>query len=129
LILKTVLRTAAAVAAVSAAVAASVAAAGFALYALHEPYLGRPGSAAIVALILALVAAVAALILTRGPKRRHGDEGPEPGMAERLIDIARTKPILSAAAAIAAGLIAWRNPALVGIVATALLKKPDRPPR
>jgi hypothetical protein len=130
LILKAVLKTAAAVAAVSAAVAASVAAAGFALYALLEPYLGRPGAAAIVALILALVAAVAALILTRGPRRGgRGDPDPEAGMAERLIDIARTKPILSAAAAIAAGLIAWRNPALVGIVATALLKKPERPSR
>ena len=129
MILKAVLKTAAAAAAVGTAVAASVVAAGFALYALLEPYIGRPGAAAIVALILALIAALVALILSRGPKRRRGDPGPEPGVAERLIDIARTKPILSAAAAVAAGLIAWRNPALVGIVVTALLKKPDRSER
>jgi hypothetical protein len=83
-----------------------------------------------VALVLALVAAIAALVLTRGPRKpRHGEAGPEPGMAERLIDIARTKPILAAAAAIAGGVIVWRNPALVTLIATALLKKPGPPGR
>jgi hypothetical protein len=105
-------------------VAASVVAAGFALYALLEPRIGRPGAAAIVALILALIAMIAGLILTRSPRPSKAAEA-EPGLAERVIEIARTKPILAAAGAIAAGLIAWRNPALVGVVMAALLKKPD----
>lgn len=112
------------------AVAASLIAAGFALYALLEPMLGRPGSAAIVALIFALVAVIIALVLTRRPSRRQlADDAADQGLGERLIEIARTKPMLAAGAAAAAGLIAWRNPALVGIIVTALMKKPDRPPR
>jgi hypothetical protein len=126
LILRKVFKTAAAVAAVATAVGASLVAAAFALYALLEGPLGRPGAAAIVALILALVAAIVALVMTRKPRQgRHRDEE-DLDMPERLIQIARTKPILTAAAAAAAGLIAWRNPALVGVIAAALMKKPDR---
>jgi hypothetical protein len=125
LIVRHIVRIAAGAAAVAAAVAASVVAAGFALYALLEPRIGAPGAAAIVALILALVAAIAGLILTRAPRPKRGAAEPEPGLAERVIEIARTKPILAAAGAIAAGVIAWRNPALVGVVMAALLKKPD----
>ena len=125
MIIKRIVRTAAGVAAVAAAVAASVVAAGFALYALLEPRIGAPGAAAIAALILALVAAIAGLILTRSPRPSRRAAEAEPGLADRVIEIARTKPVLAAAGAIAAGLIAWRNPALVGVILAALLKKPD----
>ena len=125
MIVRHIVRIAAGAAAVATAVAASVVAAGFALYALLEPYIGRPGAAAIVALILALVAAIAGLILTRTPRPSKHAAQAEPSLAERVIEIARAKPVFAAAGAIAAGLIAWRNPALVGVVLAALLKKPD----
>jgi len=123
LILRTVLRTAAAAAAVATAVSASLIAAGFALYALLEPYLGRPGSAAIVALILALVATIVALVMGRKPKHKP-KAAQDQTMTERAIELARTKPLLAAGAAIAAGVVAWRNPALIGIIAGALLNRP-----
>lgn len=126
MILERVLKTAAAAAAVSAAAVAAVFAAAFALYALLEPYVGRPGSAALVALVFALIAALGGLIFARGAKPKRPKPGAEePGLAEKVIEIARTKPLLSAGAAIAAGVIALRNPALVGVIMTALLKKPD----
>jgi hypothetical protein len=123
LILRVVLRAAAAAAAVATAVAASIVAAGFGLYALLEPYLGRPGAAAIVALILALVAAIVALVLTRKAKHKSKPAADQ-SLAERAIELARAKPMVAAAAAIAAGVIAWRNPALIGIVAGAILNRP-----
>lgn len=123
MILRRVLKTAAAVAAVSAAVAASVAAAAFALYALLSPALGAAGAAAVVALVFALGAGVGGLLLTRRGGGRPAE--PEPGLAERLIDLGRSKPILSVGAAIAAGVLAMRNPALVSVIATALMQKPN----
>lgn len=128
MILRAVLRTAAAAAAVAMAVAASIVAAGFALYALLEPYLGRPGAAAIVALILALVAVIVALVLSRKP-RHVAKPAAEQTLTERAIELARSKPLVAAAAAIAAGVVAWRNPALIGIIAGALFNRPPPPER
>lgn len=129
MILRTVLRTAAAAAAVGTAVSASIVAAGFALYALLEPYLGRPGAAALVALVLALAAIIVALILSRGSKHSAKAAPADASLVERAIDLARTKPLLAAGAAIAAGVVAWRNPALVGVIAAAVLGKSTSPRR
>lgn len=125
MILRKVFKTAAAIAAVATAVGASLVAAAFALYALLEGYLGPPGAAAIVALILALIATIVALVMTRRPHGVQQRAEEEMDMPERLIQIARTKPILTAAVAAAAGLIAWRNPALLGGLAAAFMRKPD----
>ena len=125
MILRGALKAAAAIAAVSTAVGASVVAAAFALYALLEPSLGAPGAAALVALVLALIAIVVALLATRGGGRgRRAEPSADVGLGERLMDLARAKPLLSTGAAVAAGLIALRNPALVSLIMTAVLKKP-----
>lgn len=119
-------------AAVFAAVAAAVVAAAFAFYALLEPALGRPGAAALVALICALIAAVAALLMTRGlgGRRRAGEAAEaDQDIFERVISLARAKPALAVGAALAAGLIAFRNPAIISLIATALSRKTGGPRR
>jgi hypothetical protein len=51
-------------------------------------------------------------------------------MADKVIAMLTERPIVAAAAAAAAGLLAWRNPTLVATILKALDIKPDvRPPR
>ena len=67
----------------------------------------RRSSLTAVGLVLALIAAVVALLATRGPGRSRGavdGGGADMGLGERLIDLARAKPLLSAGAAVAASL-------------------------
>ena len=127
MILRKILRSAAGVAAVGAAVASAVVAAAFALYALLEPYLGRPGSAAIVALVMALIAAIVALILTRRPSRAHPDE--DDGPLEGFVDLVRKRPLMAAAAAAALGVVAWRKPLLISSLVAAFAARPRDPRR
>lgn len=123
MILKKALSLIAAVAAMAAAAAVCVVAAAFALYALARYYLGPAGAAAVIAVVAAVLAVVLALVLLRkikGPSgRRRRDE--EQSFANRLIDLAREKPIIAAGAAAAAGLVLLRNPGVVSALATTML--------
>lgn len=96
----------------------AVVAAAFALYALLEGPLGRPGAAAVIAALAALTAAVTALIATR---KAEPPPMEEQGPADRLIGLAREKPILAAAAAVAAGVVALRNPKIVAAIVSAFV--------
>lgn len=127
MILDKVLKGASAVAAVAAAAAVAVVAASFALYALLEAPLGRAGAAAIVALVFALLAIIIALVavaMARGSRSKKHDSADQ-GVGERLMAFARQRPIVTAGAAIAAGVIAIRNPAVVGLVIATLLGRQD----
>lgn len=121
-----------AVAAVVTATAVSLVAGAFALYAVLEPSLGRAGAAAIVATAFALfvmIGLLIALLATRrgGSRREHAAHGHDGGFAERLIDIVKAKPILSAAAAVAGGLLIIRNPVLVGVLVKAFMDSKSAP--
>ena len=118
-------------AAVIAAVIIAMVAAFFTLFALVQPQLGDAGASAVVAAMAASVAAIIALIAARGlsgPRMdsgRPGDGGPrsepppvDPDMVGVVFNVIRERPILAAGAAIAVGVYALRNPALV----TALVK-------
>jgi len=110
-------------AAVVAATAASVVALAFALYALLEGPFGPAGAAASVAVVFALLIALAGLVAANRARHggQHHDHDHDSGMVEKLIEIAKQKPLVATAAAVAAGVLALRNPALVGVILTAFM--------
>jgi hypothetical protein len=105
----------------AAAVGIVIVAAAFAVFSLLQAYLGPSGAAAIIAAVIAvLLAAAALLVLSRadvaGGMRRGAAPAAGVGMQERIIYLIQDRPLLAAGAAVAAGLIAWRNPRLIGSV-------------
>jgi hypothetical protein len=64
-----------------------------------------------------------------GGSKHHAEEdhyggSADFGLVERLFEMARERPLLSVGAAIAAGIIAIRNPALVATIAAAFIERP-----
>lgn len=120
MIVKKVLTNVVAVAVLAAAGAVAVVAAAFALYALLCDYLHPAGAAAIVAGAAALGLALGALAMLRKanpPKPAAADES----LTARLIGMARERPVVAVAAAVAVGVIAFRNPKLVAALMTGLM--------
>jgi len=124
-----------AVAAMAAAAGVVVVAAAFAIYSLLRDRFGPAGAAAIIAAGFAVALALSALIMfskARSPKTPKQGAAPErpAGITDKVISLLTERPIVAAAAAAAAGLLAWRNPTLVATILKALDIKPDaRPPR
>lgn len=110
-------------AAVVAATAVSVVALAIALYAVLEGPFGAAGAAAAVAAVFALLIALVGLVAANRSRHNHDkNHGHDHlGIAEKIIDIAKQKPLVATAAAIAAGVLALRNPALVGVILTAFM--------
>ena len=135
-ILKRILSGAAAAGAIFACAAVAVVAASYALYALAKEWVGAPGAAAIVALAFALIAGVACLVAVSGAKGdkatakpvkgKRGEPPPEVSPLDKIIDLARERPLIAAGAAVAAGLMALRNPLIVTTLISTLTK-PRRP--
>jgi len=139
MIVEQTLKTVTAGAAVAAAVIVSVVAAASTVYALVLPQIGPAGAAAVVAVLFAAIAALVALIATRraAPKRpderdvpagldlrAFGLEGLDLGganLVERASEIIKERPVVAAGAAVAIGLIAFRNPELVTLLARSIL--------
>jgi hypothetical protein len=120
LILKRVLSAAAAISVIAAAAGVAVVAAAFALYALLRESLTPAGSAAVVAGLAALLAALVGailLLIAKPPKPLHQEES----LTSRAIDLARQKPLIAAGVALVAGLIAVRNPKILTAAVTAFL--------
>jgi hypothetical protein len=127
LIVERTLAALATAAAVVAAVFVSVIAAFFTLYALVEPHWGSAGGGAVVATAAALLAIIIALVAARGmgdrkAKEDHQAKGAAPtggshaDMAQILLSVVKDRPLLSAGAAVAVGVYALRNPALISAV-------------
>ncbi|WP_426010713.1 hypothetical protein [Caulobacter sp. DWR2-3-1b2] len=133
MIFEKTLTTLAAAAAIAAAAAVSVVAAAFALYAVIQPHLGAAGGAAIVAAVAALVVGIAGLLAARKAEVGVGlSSAPAPDalfFAEKALEMVKARPILTIGAGLAAGLIAFRNPALAAIVAKALFDSQKPLPR
>jgi hypothetical protein len=106
----------------------AVLAGAYALYAGLEPPLGKAGAAAIVAGLFALLAGIAIAVVAlrgdRGHKDRDGDGHPDFSFVERILEMAKDRPLLSVAALVAGGVILFRNPAMVATIAAAFLDKP-----
>ncbi len=112
-----------AVSAMAAAAGVVVVAAAFAVFTLLQAHVGPSGAAAIIAAVLAVVLATAAVVMLGRAKRgeaRAAAPPAEPGMAQRVVSMIGERPLMAAGAAVAAGLIAWRNPRLLGAIASLL---------
>lgn len=111
----------------------------FAIYAALRDALTPAGASAVVVLIAAAMMGVGAFVLLRGGKSHpdhphvkpgsHGEHGAQQGLMERALDLARNKPVIAAGAALAAGLLALRNPTLIGAVIGAVTARANQPPR
>ena len=126
------LTTLAAAAAIAAAAAVSVFAAAFALFAVLQPHLGAAGAAAVVAAVAAAIVGLAGLLAALKAEDRTRPTAVPPdafAFAEKAIEMVKDRPILTVGAGLAAGIIAFRNPALAAIVAKALLDSQKPPPR
>lgn len=116
-------KKAAAVAAIVTAIVLCVVALGTAAWYGLLIWLQPWAAALVLALAAGLFAGVVALFTFGAPLRRPEPE-PE-SLTQRVIGLAKERPILATVAGLAAGFIFLRNPALATIVAAALSGAPD----
>ena len=120
--LKKILTLLAAAAAIVTAAVVCVVAAACALHAVALAYLHPAAAAAVVAVAFVAVIAGIVLALTHKPgQRRAPAPPPEPALTDRLIQLARERPIVAGAGAIAAAIFVARNPKIMNIVLSAAL--------
>jgi len=107
-----------------------VVALAFALYALAEPYVGRAGAAGIVALAAAILIGVLGFVLAMAgrsrPRKAKPGEPPET-ITDRIFDFVRSKPVTAIAGAVAAGILAVRNPGYLGSLVRAFVEGREGP--
>jgi hypothetical protein len=116
-----------AITAIATSASVVVVALAFALYALVQPYIGNAGASAVVAGVFALIVGIGGLAAApRGRRRTAGPASPE-GVAGDLMELVRDKPIASAGIALAAGIMAMRNPRVIGEIARAFFQNRKRP--
>ena len=104
----------------------------FALYALVQPYVGRAGAAGIVALTAAILIGIVGFVLTRQGKPPKPKPGEPDTITDRIFDFVKAKPVTALVGAVAAGVLAVRNPGYLGSMLRAFLEgreHPDRPRR
>jgi hypothetical protein len=121
------LNLAAAFAAVAAAAVACVIAAAFAVYATARVWLGPAGGAAVTAAVFAVVAVGIAVLATRKVAPEQAAE--DVSLVDRLMQMAKERPLIAAGAAAAILTIVVRNPGVLTAVLSAFLAgqaaKPD----
>ena len=106
-----------------------VVALAYAEFALAEPFVGPAGASGVVAGSAALLIGLIGLTLTLAarPPRRRPDE-PQ-SVVERVMDFIKRKPVTALGGAIAAGILAIRNPSYLGAVIRAFVEGRDPPRR
>jgi len=106
-----------------------VVAAAFALYALVRGPLGAAGAAGVVALAAAVLMALVGMTfaLLAGAPRRAAKSEDDQDLLQRLIALAKERPIITTGALIGFVTLAIRNPALIAIVVKAFLDPNPRP--
>ncbi len=82
-------------------------------------------------LAAAIVLGVLALVLfskAKGPRLNTKGKAADgsASLVERVTDLVSERPVVAASAAVAAGLLAWRNPTLVSTVLRVLEPRPER---
>lgn len=116
-----------AISAIATSACVVVVALAFALYALVQPLVGDAGAAAVVAAAFALVSVIGGFAaMPRGRRRGASPTSPE-GVAGDLMELVRDKPIASAGIAVAAGVMAMRNPRVIGEIARAFFQSRRTP--
>jgi hypothetical protein len=107
-----------AIVAIATAAAIALVAASFAIFALARPYVGDAGASGVVCGVYALLVLIGGIAAIPRKRRRVRSEGPT-GVAEDLMELVRDKPMASAGVALAAGIMAMRNPRVIGEIARA----------
>jgi len=125
MIAKTVIQTLTTATIVAVSSGVSLVAAAFGLFVLFRSLWGEAIACAILAGLFALVALVVALVASRpAPAAKRPLQAPleiSPILAP-LMAALRDKPLISAAVAAAAGIIAVRNPQLISSLVAAFLQ-------
>lgn len=106
------------VATAAAAAVVGVVAAAFAVFALAEQWLGAAGAAAVVAGIFALSAAAIAFAVAR---RAESEPLDDQSMIDRLVEMAKERPLVAAGAAAAIMTVVLRNPKILSVLMGAVL--------
>ncbi len=122
---KTVLQTLTTAMIVAVSACVSLVAAAFGLFVLLRSLWGEAIACAIVAGVFALVALIVAFVASRPAPvaKRPVQTAPEPSpILASLMAIVREKPLVSAAVAAAAGIIAVRNPQMISSLIAAFLQ-------
>lgn len=110
-----------AIAAIATSAAVTVVAASYALFALMQPSLGNAGASAVVMAVFALIVLLGGLLAIPRRKHRVRHEGAA-GVAEDLMELVRDNPMAAAGVAVAAGIMAMRNPRVITEVARAFFQ-------
>ena len=119
-----------ALATLCAAVTVAVIAAALALFWALTPSVTEAGAAAIVAGLFALIVAIVIAVVVSNTGKshhhdaRHHEQHADFDIVGKVFEMAREKPLWAAGAAVAAGLLAIRNPALVATIVAAFMDKP-----
>jgi hypothetical protein len=121
-IFQRLLRAFVAIVAISTAAGVAVVSAAFAVFALLRPYAGEAGAAAIICGVCALAVLLGGILAAPRGRRRSRSDGPT-AVADDLMELVRDKPIASAGVAVAAGIMAMRNPRVIGEVARAFFQR------
>jgi hypothetical protein len=101
----------------------------YALFALARPYVGPAGASAIVAGAAALfIALIGITFAIMGRKPRRKSKEPE-SVTDRVVEFVKTKPITSVVGAVAAGVMAIRNPGYLGSAIRAFVEGREAPRR
>jgi hypothetical protein len=106
-----------------------VVALAYAEFALAKPYVGSAGASGILAGSAALFVGILGLALANAGKPPKRKPGEPQSVVERLIDFIKQKPVTALGGAIAAGILAIRNPAYLGAVIRAFLEGREPPRR
>ena len=125
MILRRVLLLIAAAAALMAATGVITIAIAFAVYAAFEPMIGRAFAAAATAGVFAAAIGLTALVLglmAQAGQRTRAASRADASLTDRIMDLIREKPFAAAGIAAAAGLVAIRNPRIIGAVLGAFLE-------
>ncbi|MEO6340991.1 MAG: hypothetical protein ABIO39_13180 [Caulobacteraceae bacterium] len=118
--MRKVLLAAASIAAVAVGAGVAVVTAAMGLFALLQEQLGAPAAYGVVAVTAAILTGVGILL---AEFRLHREKKPpeEPSLSETLGRVVRERPIVAAGAAIAASLIALKNPGILGTLLSAFI--------
>ncbi len=98
-------------------------------FALVKPYVGSAGAAGIVAGSAALFIGLLGVSLAMAGRPPKPKPGEPQNVVERVTDFIKRKPVTAIGGAIAAGILAIRNPAYLGAVVRAFVEGRDPPRR
>ena len=98
-------------------------------FALVKPYVGSAGAAGIVAGSAALFIGLLGLGLAGAARPPKPKPGEPQNVVDRVMDFIKRKPVTALGGAIAAGILAIRNPSYLGAVVRAFVEGRDPPRR